>query len=150
MSQTAAQFTEGQYEKIGEYIRFHFHQWFLEDVKVNGDIFTGKLDRIESSLEASIALSRDRFEEQKTVTREHFSLVEKRFEMMDKRFEMMDKRFEDQKTFTRDRFSDQAASAKENFESLTKRMNRQFTATLAVTVTMISLFGGLLYRGLFG
>jgi len=143
MSQTAAQFTEGQYEKIGEYIRFHFHQWFLEDVKVNGDIFTGKLDRIESSLEASIALSRDRFEEQKTVTREHFSLVEKRFEMMDKRFE-------DQKTFTRDRFSDQAASAKENFESLTKRMNRQFTATLAVTVTMISLFGGLLYRGLFG
>lgn len=143
MSQTAAQFTEGQYEKIGEYIRFHFHQWFLEDVKVNGDIFTGKLDRIESSLEASIALSRDRFEEQKTVTREHFSLVEKRFEMMDKRFE-------DQKTLTRDRFSDQAASAKENFESLTKRMNRQFTATLAVTVTMISLFGGLLYRGLFG
>ncbi len=62
MSQAALQFTEDQYEKIGDFVRLHFHQWLLEDHEVNGNEVTGQLNRIETSLEASIVLSRERFE----------------------------------------------------------------------------------------
>jgi|GEM_PF-4424184 len=157
MNQTALQLNENQYERIGEFVRLHFHQWLLEDNKVNGSPAAEQMNRIENSLEASIVLSRERFEmmdkrfdEQKTVNREHFSLIEKRFEIMDKRFD-------EQIAFTRERFEAMderyqglAELGKERFGSLTKRMNRQFTATLAVTASFISMLGGILYKGLIG
>ncbi|MCK5736099.1 MAG: hypothetical protein KAH21_06445, partial [Spirochaetaceae bacterium] len=86
MGQAVVQFTDDQYEMIGNFVRSRFHQWLLEDVKVNGDAVTSQLNRIESSLEASIVLSRERFE------------------MMDQRFERMDQRFEEQKELNREHF----------------------------------------------
>ena len=62
MNQSNAVLSDEQFEEIGGYIRSRFHQWLLEDRELNGDAVSGQLNRIESSLEASVVLARERFD----------------------------------------------------------------------------------------
>jgi len=135
MNQTAVTISDDQYERIGEFIRLHFHQWLQEDMKMNGNAASDQLNRIENSLEASIMISREqfkmmdkRFEEQKAVSREHFSLIEKRFELVDKRFEMMERRFDEQAAITRERFEEQKTDTLKHFEAMDRRLQSDAAA----------------------
>ncbi|MDF1568047.1 MAG: hypothetical protein RQ801_09490 [Spirochaetaceae bacterium] len=84
---------------------------------MNGDSVTGRLNRIESSLEASIILSRKRFE-----------MVDERFRVTEQRFEGMDRRF-----------TESTVLEEERLDEVNSRLNRQFTVLM---VAFGSIFAG--------
>jgi uncharacterized membrane-anchored protein len=156
MGPTDLQLTDDDLSRIEQFIQTHFHRWLLEDRQMNGDPVNGQLNRIESSLEASIVLSRERFEmmdKRFDLIYKRFEAIDKRFEAMDKRFEAMDKRFEEQLVLTRERFdqvdkrfeamdrrfTESAVLEKERLDKVNSRMNRQFTVLM---VAFGSIFAG--------
>lgn len=127
---------------------------------MNGDTVTGQLNRIETSLEASIVLSRERFE-----------MMDHRFERVDQRFEMMDRRFEEQMEFTRDRFAlvdkhfklmedrfvEQKELSAKQYSLMDKRLDEtngilknQFAMIITVTGVILAAVIGVFIQGYIG
>jgi hypothetical protein len=178
MNPLNAALSDMQFEEIGDYIRSRFHQWILEDRALNGDVNSGQLNRIESSLEASVVLARERFDmatqrfeamdrrfetierrfdEQLEFTRERFALVEKRFEASDLRFK-------EQMEFTRERFAlvdkrfaEQHSYDEKMYSQVDKRLDEtngrlknQFALIIAGSGTILAAITGVLIQGIFG
>jgi hypothetical protein len=178
MNQSNAVLSDEQFVEIGGYVRARFHQWLLEDRELNGDAVSGQLNRIESSLEASVVLARERFdmatqrfeamdrrfEEQMEFSRERFALVEKRFEVSDRcfeelmkfsreRFALVDKRFD----LVEERFIEQRSYTEKMYSQVDKRLDEtngrlknQFALIIAGSGTILAAITGVLIQGLFG
>jgi hypothetical protein len=157
MAQTVIDLTEEHFKRIGTYVRNHFHEWLLEDRRVSGDVVIDQLNRIENALEASIILTRERFELMNSRfelaernSQEHFELMEKRFEAIDRRFEAMDKKFEERFAAIDRRFElveQRFRLVDQRFDQMNARMNRQFTVLLSVSGTLFAGIVGLLLQG---
>jgi hypothetical protein len=150
MSQPVLELSEEHFQKIGTFVRSHFHEWLLEDRRVSGDVLADQLNRIENALEASIILTRERFE--LMVSRfeamdKRFEQAERnsqeRFELMEKRFEVLDKKFEDRFAAIDRRFE----LVDQRFDMMNARMNRQFAVLLSVSGTLFAGIVGLLIQG---
>ena len=143
MAQPVLELSEEHFQKIGTFVRSHFHEWLLEDRRVSGDVLADQLTRIENALEASIILTRERFE----LMNRRFELAERnsqeRFELMEKRFEVLDKKFEDRFAAIDRRFE----LVDQRFDMMNARMNRQFAVLLSVSGTLFAGIVGLLIQG---